>query len=91
MGILEEKDGEATPAQLQPVLRRMCALYGLWSLERNLTSLYQGLYEMLLRSDWFDLLFLGIQQLRHRIQLLSELCRRFFLYDMSDLVFKITI
>ncbi|KAK7087889.1 peroxisomal acyl-coenzyme A oxidase 3-like [Littorina saxatilis] len=44
MGILEEKDGEATPAQLQPVLRRMCALYGLWSLERNLTSLYQGGY-----------------------------------------------
>ena len=45
---LEEKDGETTPPGLQPVLRRMCALYGLWSLERQLTTLYQGQMAILL-------------------------------------------
>ncbi|XP_076452929.1 LOW QUALITY PROTEIN: peroxisomal acyl-coenzyme A oxidase 3-like [Babylonia areolata] len=44
MGVLTEKEGEATPEPLQPVLRRMCALYGLWSLEKHLTTLYQGGY-----------------------------------------------
>ena len=45
---LEEKDGETTPPSLRPVLRHMCALYGLWSLERQLTTLYQGQLAILL-------------------------------------------
>nr|KAG5696860.1 hypothetical protein BaRGS_035270 [Batillaria attramentaria] len=41
---LTEKNGEETPGDLQPVLRGMCALYGLWSLEKHLATLYQGGY-----------------------------------------------
>ncbi|KAL8581251.1 hypothetical protein ACOMHN_038351 [Nucella lapillus] len=44
MAVIEDKEGEATPAKLQPILRRMCALFGLWSLEKHLTTLYQGGY-----------------------------------------------
>ncbi|XP_068926690.1 peroxisomal acyl-coenzyme A oxidase 3 [Petaurus breviceps papuanus] len=33
-----------TPASLQPVLKRLCALYGLWSLSRHMAVLYQGGY-----------------------------------------------
>lgn len=44
MGVITEKDGEATPANLQPVLRSLCALYGLWSLEKHMATLYQGGY-----------------------------------------------
>lgn len=44
VGIVKEKDGEKTPSDLQPVLGRLCSLYGLWSLERHLTTLYQGGY-----------------------------------------------
>ena len=42
IGIVTEKDGQSCPPDLQPVLRQMCALYGLWSLERHLATLYQG-------------------------------------------------
>lgn len=44
VGILKEKDGVEPPQDLYPVLRRLSALYGLWSLERHLTTLYQGGY-----------------------------------------------
>ncbi|KAM9424411.1 peroxisomal acyl-coenzyme A oxidase 3-like [Pholidichthys leucotaenia] len=36
-------DGD-TPAALRPVLRRLCALYGLWSLSNHMALLYQGGY-----------------------------------------------
>ncbi|ESO97330.1 hypothetical protein LOTGIDRAFT_159357 [Lottia gigantea] len=42
--LLEEKDNEATPVELKPVLTRLCALYGLWSMEKHLTTFYQGGY-----------------------------------------------
>ncbi|XP_071110971.1 peroxisomal acyl-coenzyme A oxidase 3-like isoform X2 [Haliotis cracherodii] len=42
--LLEENNGEPTPASLQPVLTRLCTLYGLWSIEKHLTTLYQGGY-----------------------------------------------
>uniref|UniRef100_A0A4X2M5A4 Acyl-coenzyme A oxidase n=1 Tax=Vombatus ursinus TaxID=29139 RepID=A0A4X2M5A4_VOMUR len=34
----------STPASLQPVLQRLSALYGLWSLSRHMAVLYQGGY-----------------------------------------------
>ncbi|KAM6949419.1 peroxisomal acyl-coenzyme A oxidase 3 [Aplochiton taeniatus] len=33
-----------TPAALQPVLKRLCALYGLWTLSNHMATLYQGGY-----------------------------------------------
>ncbi|MEE6462567.1 hypothetical protein FKM82_001640 [Ascaphus truei] len=33
-----------TPSTLQPVLKQLCALYGLWSLSKHLAVLYQGGY-----------------------------------------------
>ncbi|XP_034020500.1 peroxisomal acyl-coenzyme A oxidase 3 isoform X2 [Thalassophryne amazonica] len=33
-----------TPAALRPVLRKLCALYGLWILSSHMTTLYQGNY-----------------------------------------------
>ncbi|XP_076002583.1 peroxisomal acyl-coenzyme A oxidase 3 [Genypterus blacodes] len=33
-----------TPLSLRPVLRRLCALYGLWSLSTHMTTLFQGNY-----------------------------------------------
>lgn len=33
-----------TPAALRPVLRKLCALYGLWSLSTHMATLYQGGY-----------------------------------------------
>ncbi|XP_061566048.1 peroxisomal acyl-coenzyme A oxidase 3 [Cololabis saira] len=33
-----------TPAALRPVLSRLCALYGLWSLSSHMATLYQGSY-----------------------------------------------
>ncbi|XP_062992042.1 peroxisomal acyl-coenzyme A oxidase 3 isoform X2 [Elgaria multicarinata webbii] len=33
-----------TPASLQPVLTRICSLYGLWSLNKHMAVLYQGGY-----------------------------------------------
>ncbi|CAH1801769.1 unnamed protein product [Owenia fusiformis] len=33
-----------TPAELRPVLNRLCVLYGLWSMEKHLATLYQGGY-----------------------------------------------
>lgn len=35
-------DEEETPQALKPVLLKLCSLYGLWSLETHLTTLYQG-------------------------------------------------
>lgn len=40
----EGKDGEDVPADLVPVLARIAALFGLWRLEKHLTTLYQGGY-----------------------------------------------
>ncbi|XP_072262988.1 peroxisomal acyl-coenzyme A oxidase 3 [Pyxicephalus adspersus] len=34
----------STPASLQPVLRKLCTLYGLWSLSKHMAVLYQGGY-----------------------------------------------
>lgn len=31
-----------TPAGLRPVLRKLCALFGLWSLSSHTGTLYQG-------------------------------------------------
>ncbi|KAM4714094.1 peroxisomal acyl-coenzyme A oxidase 3 isoform 2-T2 [Anableps anableps] len=33
-----------TPTDLRPVLRKLCALYGLWSLSNHMTTLFQGNY-----------------------------------------------
>ncbi|KAM6960287.1 peroxisomal acyl-coenzyme A oxidase 3 [Tautogolabrus adspersus] len=33
-----------TPAALRPVLKKLCALYGLWSLNNHTATLYQGNY-----------------------------------------------
>ncbi|CAG5929639.1 unnamed protein product, partial [Menidia menidia] len=35
---------EDTPAALKPVLQKLCALYGLWSLSNHMATLYQGAY-----------------------------------------------
>lgn len=35
---------EDTPADLRPVLSKLCALYGLWSLSTHMAILYQGNY-----------------------------------------------
>ncbi|KAH9525616.1 acyl-Coenzyme A oxidase [Bulinus truncatus] len=42
--ILESKNDEPTPLTIRPVLQRLCALYGLWSIEKHLATLYQGGY-----------------------------------------------
>ncbi|KAM5194440.1 peroxisomal acyl-coenzyme A oxidase 3 isoform 1-T4 [Mantella aurantiaca] len=34
----------STPTSLQPVLRKLCTLYGLWSLSKRMAVLYQGGY-----------------------------------------------
>ncbi|XP_049638508.1 peroxisomal acyl-coenzyme A oxidase 3 isoform X4 [Suncus etruscus] len=36
--------GSSVPAQLQPVLGRLCALYGLWALNQHMALLYRGGY-----------------------------------------------
>uniref|UniRef100_A0A0B6ZWH1 Acyl-coenzyme A oxidase n=1 Tax=Arion vulgaris TaxID=1028688 RepID=A0A0B6ZWH1_9EUPU len=41
---LQDKNGQATPSRLRPVLGKLCALYGLWSIEKHLSTLYQGGY-----------------------------------------------
>ncbi|KAJ8312588.1 hypothetical protein KUTeg_009961, partial [Tegillarca granosa] len=40
----EGKEEEPVPEELRPVLRRMCSLFGLWRLEKHLSTLYQGGY-----------------------------------------------
>ena len=42
VGFLEEKNDEPTPTELKPVLKKLCALYGLWSLDKHMATLYQG-------------------------------------------------
>ncbi|KAK3775876.1 hypothetical protein RRG08_011440 [Elysia crispata] len=39
-----ETDGKDTPKELRPVFHRLAALYGLWSVEKHLATLYQGGY-----------------------------------------------
>ncbi|XP_033748104.1 peroxisomal acyl-coenzyme A oxidase 3-like [Pecten maximus] len=39
----ESRNGD-TPPELKPVLNKMCALFGLWRLEKHLSTLYQGGY-----------------------------------------------
>ncbi|KAG9479768.1 hypothetical protein GDO78_011680 [Eleutherodactylus coqui] len=34
----------STPSSLQPVLKKLCCLYGLWSLSKHMAVLYQGGY-----------------------------------------------
>ncbi|XP_029382077.1 peroxisomal acyl-coenzyme A oxidase 3 isoform X3 [Echeneis naucrates] len=40
----EQTTDQDTPAGLRPVLRKLCALFGLWSLSSHLSTLYQGNY-----------------------------------------------
>ncbi|XP_040887471.1 peroxisomal acyl-coenzyme A oxidase 3 [Toxotes jaculatrix] len=40
----EQTTDQDTPASLRPVLRKLCALYGLWSLSSHMATLYQGDY-----------------------------------------------
>ncbi|XP_058481974.1 peroxisomal acyl-coenzyme A oxidase 3 [Solea solea] len=40
----EQVTDEETPASLRPVLSKLCALYGLWSLSNYMVTLYQGNY-----------------------------------------------
>ncbi|XP_053314211.1 peroxisomal acyl-coenzyme A oxidase 3 [Spea bombifrons] len=40
----EHTHDPSTPVTLQPVLKNLCALYGLWSLSKHLAVLYQGGY-----------------------------------------------
>ena len=48
----EGKNGEDVPAELRPVLTRICSLFGLWRLEQHLTTLYQGnKYVYVLKSN----------------------------------------
>lgn len=35
-------ENEDTPSDLKPILTKLCTLYGLWSLEKHLATLYQG-------------------------------------------------
>uniref|UniRef100_A0A3Q3ICG7 Acyl-coenzyme A oxidase n=1 Tax=Monopterus albus TaxID=43700 RepID=A0A3Q3ICG7_MONAL len=38
-----------TPAGLRPVLSKLCALYGLWSISSHMVTLYQGMYSELVQ------------------------------------------
>lgn len=40
----DQATDEDTPAGLRPVLSKLCALYGLWSLSSHMATLYQGEY-----------------------------------------------
>ena len=40
--IVDGKDGEPLEEPIKIVLTKLCSLYGLWSLEKHLTTLYQG-------------------------------------------------
>ncbi|XP_045172714.2 peroxisomal acyl-coenzyme A oxidase 3-like [Mercenaria mercenaria] len=42
--ISEGKDGELAPQPIRSVLTKLCSLFGLWRLEKHLSSLYQGGY-----------------------------------------------
>lgn len=39
----ELTEDQDTPAALRPVLQRLCALFGVWSLSAHMSTLYQGL------------------------------------------------
>ena len=40
--IVEGKDGEPVEEPIKIVLTKLCSLFGLWRLEKHLTTLYQG-------------------------------------------------
>ena len=40
--IVEGKDGEPVEEPIKVVLTKLCSLFGLWRLEKHLTTLYQG-------------------------------------------------
>ncbi|XP_015259807.1 PREDICTED: peroxisomal acyl-coenzyme A oxidase 3 [Cyprinodon variegatus] len=40
----EQTSDQDTPTGLRPVLRKLCALYGLWSLSDHMATLFQGNY-----------------------------------------------
>ena len=40
--IVEGKDGEPVDKPIKTVLTKLCSLFGLWRLEKHLTTLYQG-------------------------------------------------
>ena len=40
--IVEGKDGESVDKPIKTVLTKLCSLFGLWRLEKHLTTLYQG-------------------------------------------------
>lgn len=40
----EQSRSEETPVALRPVLQKLCGLYGLWSLNSHMATLYQGGY-----------------------------------------------
>ncbi|GAA6230986.1 peroxisomal acyl-coenzyme A oxidase 3 isoform X1 [Lates japonicus] len=40
----EQTTDQDTPTSLRPVLSKLCALYGLWSLSKHMATLYQGNY-----------------------------------------------
>ncbi|KAK5624110.1 hypothetical protein CRENBAI_015026 [Crenichthys baileyi] len=40
----EVSNNAATPTSLKPVLKKLCALYGLWSLTSHMATLFQGIY-----------------------------------------------
>lgn len=42
--IVEGKDGEPVEEPIKIVLTKLCSLFGLWRLEKHLTTLYQGGY-----------------------------------------------
>ncbi|XP_036002093.1 peroxisomal acyl-coenzyme A oxidase 3 [Fundulus heteroclitus] len=43
-GFHELANDAATPTSLKPVLKKLCALYGLWSLTSHVATLFQGNY-----------------------------------------------
>ncbi|CAG5128415.1 unnamed protein product, partial [Candidula unifasciata] len=48
-----EKNDEPTPEKLRPVLNKLCALFGLWSIEKHIATLYQGGYIVGGDPPWF--------------------------------------
>ncbi|KAM7365948.1 hypothetical protein PAMP_015424 [Pampus punctatissimus] len=50
-----------TPAGLRPVLSKLCALYGLWSLSNHMATLYQGNYLNGRKpAEWFQMAILTL-------------------------------
>ena len=59
--IVDGKDGEPLEEPIKIVLTKLCSLYGLWSLEKHLTTLYQGKpIKIDLKKTVFSLLFVDM-------------------------------